>query len=144
MRKYTHWLSIPAISFVVLCAFLTSCAQLRPGADPLVIRAEQTESAAKVTFDLVLNIDNADRGFWRTNAPAFHNFVEWLRQPQIVWPPNVLPRASAMILSLNTIKVEYALSLQSSNALVSAIAVLQSAATEANAWSIVITNRSIR
>lgn len=109
-----------------------------------MVRAEQTEAAAKSTFDLVLSVDHADRGFWRTNSPAFHAFAEWLRQPQVVRVTNVLPRASAMILSLNNIKGEYVFSKSYSNALVSAIAVLQSAATEANAWSIIITNRPAR
>jgi len=132
------------LALTVICSFFVSCAHLQPGTDALVVRAEQVESAAKATFDLVLNVDHADRGFWRTNAPAFHGYCEWLRQPTVVWVTNVLPRATAMIVSLNNIKTEYIMASGSSNALVSAIAVLQSAATEANAWSVIVTNHPVR
>lgn len=151
MKKFKSFLKSNAcnIAIVVLLSFdvvfiSTGCVKLKPGADPLVVRVEQTEAGAKATFDLVLKIDHTDRGFWRTNAPAFHNFCEWLRQPQPVWGTNQLPRASAMIVNLDNIKQDYVASRASSNAVISALTVLQSAVREASAWSGVVTNRPSR
>ena len=144
MKKYMQWLSIPAISFVAICALLTSCAQLKPGADPLIVRAEQTEASAKASFDLLLSIDHSDRGFWKTNLPAFHGFCEWLREPQIALVTNILPRASAMIFSVNSVKRDYVESKSYSNSLVSAIAVLESACAEAGTWQFIVTNSTTR
>lgn len=135
---------IPGILLAFVCVVVFGCAQLKPGTDPLLVRTEQTEAAAKSTFDLILSIDHSDRGFWRTNAPAFHAFAEWLRQPQIVFVTNILPRASAMIVSLNNVKHEYMLSKAYSNSLVSAIAVLEAANVEAGAWAGVITNKLVK
>jgi hypothetical protein len=132
---------ISMIASLLACLFIVfGCAQLRPGEDPLVVRAEQTEAAAKASFDLILNIDHSDRGFWRTNAPAFHAFAEWLRQPTVVWITNSLPRASVMIANLNNIKTDYLLARQGSNVLITAISVLQSVSSQAGAWSIIATN----
>jgi len=129
-------------SFLSLCLlFLAACSALKPGADPLVIRAEQTETIAKSTFDATLGIDHADRGFWRTNAPAFHGFCEWLR---VLQPINArgdtMPRASAMIYSLDVVKRDYQVSKSSSNAVYSAIATLLSAVNQATGWIMVATN----
>jgi hypothetical protein len=120
------------------------CVALEKGADPLVVRVEQTETTAKATFDLILKVDHLDRGFWRTNAPAFHNFCEWLRQPQPVWKTNTLPRASAMLAGVNDIKLEYKAARASSNAVMTALATLQETLNQASAWSAIVTNRPAR
>lgn len=129
---------------IALTAFIAtivvSCAILQKGEDPLVVRTEQAEALAKANFDLVLAIDNSDRGFWILKAPRFHQFCEWLRQPTPVWQTNWLPRASAMILSVNNIKRDYIASKSYSNVLFSALITLESASTEAGAWSIIVTN----
>ena len=59
----------------------------------MVVRAEQSITIANATFDSAVKIDNANRSFFRTNAPAFHQFCEWLRTP-VVMPPltNAEPR----------------------------------------------------
>ena len=134
-----HWPSL--FLLIATTTVFIACKQLQPGADPLVVRAEQVESTAKATFDLVLNVDHADRGFWRTNAPGFHGFCEWLRQPQTVWVTNSLPRASAMIVNVNTIKGDYRSARASSNALITALMTLSSAVDQASAWSIIVTNK---
>jgi hypothetical protein len=148
MKKYyirnTLSITLIVLSLISIWISIVGCAQLRPGADPIVVRAEQTEAAAKSTFDLILSVDHADRGFWRSNSPAFHAYCEWLRTPQIVFVTNVMPRASAMIVSLNNVKHEYLLSKVYSNALVSAIAVLEAANVEAGAWAGVITNKTVK
>lgn len=125
-------------------AFLIGCGTLQKGEDPLVVRAEQTAALSKSTFDLVLRVDHLDRGFWRTNAPAFHNFCEWLRQPQPIWKTNTLPRASAMIAGLNNVKLEYKAARASSNDVLTALLTVQSALNEASAWSAIVTNRPAR
>lgn len=136
-------------NFVVyICAvasvILIGCAALQPGADPVIVRAQQVEESGKATFDFVLRLDSADRGFWRTNAPAFHNFCEWLREPQGVLDTTniiLLPRCSAMILSLDNLRRDYKASKVSSNILLQSIAVLESVTVQADAWTKIVTNK---
>ena len=118
----------------------TGCASLNPGADPLVVRTEQTLTGASSTFDFVLGFDNANRGFWKTNAPAFHNFCEWLRTPQ-AFGTNVVPRCVAMELNVDDLKLAYqsSKSTGNSNALYLAWSVLDSAIGQTLSWSNIIT-----
>jgi hypothetical protein len=139
---YRNLFPLSMVASLLACLFIVfGCAQIRPGEDPLVVRAEQAEATAKATFDLVLNIDNSDREFWRVNAPAFHEFCEWLRQPQVVWVTNWLPRASAMIANVDAVKHDYIGSKVYSNSLVRVLVVLESASTEAGAWHTIATNQ---
>jgi len=62
-------------------AFLSGCATLDKTADAVVVRAEQTLHIATASMDTLLKIDDSNRQFYRTNAPAFHNFAEYLRVP---------------------------------------------------------------
>jgi hypothetical protein len=113
------------------------------GSDPLTIKVEQVETSATATFDLVVHVDNSDRGFWRTNAPAFHNFCEWLRAPMAVDQTNILPRGLAMVKQLDNVKVAYKSGLATSNTLVTILLTTQSTLDQAAAWStITATNRS--
>lgn len=140
-------LSPPGVALLMAGASLLlfqACAPLQPGADPLIVRTEQTETTAKASFDLVLNVDNQSRQFWRTNAPQFHSFCEWLRAPQTVasqFETNTLPRASAMILSLDDLKLRYKAGRASSNDLSAATAVLDGIINQANNWLPLITNQ---
>lgn len=121
-----------------LSATLIGCAAIQPGADPLVVNVERAQTMAAATFDLVLATDQADRGFWRTNAPAFHNYCEWLRvrQPVTLHDGSVtnLQRALAMQVGLDKLKLDYKASKVSSNALFEAYTVFNTAAREAEAW----------
>jgi hypothetical protein len=149
--KFYHWnktptappsggISVPIqkiASLLVLTAALAGilgCVPLQPGADPLIVRCEQAETIAKTSFDGVLSIDNSQRDFYRTSAPAFHNFCEWLRQPQTVEVTNTLPRATAMIVSLDDVKLAYKGARASSNDVWIALQTLTSAMGQANAW----------
>ena len=125
-----------ALAALILCG----CASLQSGADPLIVRAEQTETIAKSAFDTVLQFDNSNRSFWETNAPAYHSFCEWLRQPQTVEVTNTLPRAAAMLVSLDDIKLAYKSSTASSNALVEAISTVSAAVSQAQAWVTISTS----
>ena len=138
--KMKRYLS-PFLLTIGLCSWFIGCASIEPGEDPLVIRCEQLEYTAKANFDLILNVNNLDRGFWRTNSPQFHNFCEWLRQPQVVWITNTLPRASAMIANLDAIKNTYKMNKSASNDVITVLATLQAFAEQAGSWAGVVTNQ---
>jgi hypothetical protein len=120
--------------------FIVGCASLTPGADPLVVRVEQGEAGANSTFDLILRLDNSDRGFWKTNAPAFHNFSEWLRTP-ISYTGTNLPRCVVMQLNVDDLKLNYqaARTSANSNALWIGFSVLDSALSQSLSWSNIVT-----
>lgn len=121
---------------------LTACATLSPTADPLVVRTEQAQTVAKSTFDLVLHQDHADRGFWRTNAPAFHSFCEWLRTPTPYFGTNV-PRAIVIQLNVDDAKRAYQAgkTAANSNALHGVLALLTQVQMQAGSWQFIVTNR---
>lgn len=132
----------PAVTALLALAaafYLSGCMlHTAPGADPLVVNVERAETLGKSTFDLVLNTDNDNRPFWRTNAPAFHGFCEWLRQPQTVEGTNTLPRAAAMLVSLDDVKLSYQSHGASSNALASALGAFSEIVNQASAWATVV------
>jgi hypothetical protein len=129
----------------ILCVVLivAGCAHLNPGADPLVVRTEQFETGAQATLDLVVEIDNSNRPFFRTNAPVYHQFCAWLREPQpvtLAGAQHNLPRGVAMIANLDNIKLAYKNSQSSSNELYTALSVASATVSEASTWLSVITN----
>jgi hypothetical protein len=125
------------------------CSSVAPCQNALVVNTERTEQIAKASFDLVMHIDDSDRGFWRTNAPAFHKFVNWLRQPQTVpLVPDVdieseatLPRCLALLMTVDNVKLAYKDGLATSNDLATAVLTLQAAVNQAGAWLTIVTNR---
>lgn len=121
------------IAFFLGVLFLAGCARLQPGASPIVVRTEQLEKSAKATFDLVLGADNRRREFFKTNAPAFHGFCEWLRQPLPVDGRNY-PRAAALIKNVSNVKLAFKTGRASSNDVVTVITTLESAAVQATFW----------
>lgn len=131
-------LFVAALCSVTLLCLIQGCAAIQKGNDPLVVNVERTETIARDTFDMVLSIDNSQRDFYRNNAPAFHNFCEWLRQPQSV--PDVdgkvvsLPRDLAMLLSLDNVKLDYKAARASSNDVFTALQTVTGAMAQANAW----------
>lgn len=120
---------------LLFVCFQLGCASLNPGSDPLIVRTEQAETAAQSTFDFVLSIDNSDRGFWKTNAPAFHQFAEWLRTPT-PYQNSTVARCVAMQLNVDDLKLAYkaAKNAPNSNALNTAVMVLSTAVNQAAAW----------
>ena len=62
--------------------FLSGCAGVAPGSDPLVVHAEQTLTGAEATFDTFLQLDDQNRALVAAKAPPVHAFAEWLRTPQ--------------------------------------------------------------
>jgi hypothetical protein len=137
-----------AITIACLLAILltSGCASIAPGADPFVVRVEQTQATANATFDMVLHIDQADRGFWKTNAPGFHNFCEWLRTPIVYCGApthECIPRARCVVMQLDVddLKAAYKATKTptSSNALWSAWSVLSTAIAQSTSWSNIVT-----
>ena len=127
-----------AVLFALM--LVVGCASLTPGADPLVVRVEQTETAAGATFDMVLHVDAADRGFWKTNAPAFHQFCEWLRTP-MNYKTNVVARCVELQFNVDDLKLSYQASKTTgtSNSLYSAWMVLNTAFSQASSWQTIVT-----
>ena len=130
------------ITMIAVMATLAGCASLNPGADPLVVRVEQALTVANASFDLVLRVDQADRGFWKTNAPAFHSFCEWLRTPISTYGDGNQPRAVGLQLNLDGLKNSYKANKTAagSNALFTALLTLNSAVNQSASWSNIITS----
>lgn len=105
---------------------VVACAKLLPGANPLVVRAEQTESEAYNTFDEFLKLDdiaNANSEVTKTWQPA-HVFAQYLRKP-VQSGTNTVPFGVATVLSLDSVKLAYVAGTSSSNSLVTAIGVVE-------------------
>ena len=110
------------------------CVAVQSGNDALVVRVEQTQTTAKGAFDLVLKIDHGNRDFYRTNTPGFHQFCEWLRVPTSTTDGGTLPRASAMLWTLDAEKLAYKTGTGNSNAVVRALNVVATSANQAQMW----------
>ena len=123
---------------------ILGCATLDPGANAFIVRVEQGQGIAQPTFDLVLNLDNEDRGFWRTNAPAFHSFCEWLRAP-VIYSNSPLQRVIAIQANVQDLKMAYKASRDAghSNALFNTWIVLDAAIGQASSWSTIVTNKAV-
>ena len=119
---------------LALMAVGLGCAAVAPGNDPLIVRVEQVQTTAKGSFDLVLKVDDANRNFYRTNAPAFHQFCEWLRVPTGTTDGGILPRASAMLWTLDAEKLAYKNGTASSNAVITALSVVVETTKQTQVW----------
>jgi hypothetical protein len=133
MKKILFLITLGAVAI-----FIVACATLNPGADPIVVNAERVETIAASAFDTVVILDNSNRGFWATNAPAFHYFAEWLRTPVTIESTNVLRRGLAMVKLVDDAKVIYKSNSAQSNILVQAVADLQIAISQAQAWQTIV------
>lgn len=123
-------LSLVLLSFLVFGA----CSTIKPGNDPLIVETERVLTVGKGTMELVTDVDEANRTFWATNAPDFHQFVEWLRAKVTVNETNIMRRGPAILTSLNTVKLEYKQHKASSNAVYTALATAQSVLNQAQLW----------
>ena len=58
---------------IIALLFLVSCAQLAPGADPVVVRAEQTADGSFKTIDNFLQFERANRSaLWKLDHGIKH------------------------------------------------------------------------
>ena len=133
-----NWKAKICLVSLVWLVLLVGCARLEPGTNSLIVRAEQTQAVGLATFDLVLGIDNASRDFYRTNAPAFHSFCEWLRKPVQIEDGKTLPASLALLHNLDQVKLAYSKSQVSSNVLASTLATLSVTLDQANHWILTI------
>lgn len=126
---------------LLFCLGLAACATLNPGADPFIVRVEQGQAGVAATVDMVLHVDETDRGFWKTNAPAFHTFCEWLRTPTPYGGTNVA-RCIATQANVEDLKRSYksAKSAGTSNALFLAFIELGTLQSQSLSWSNIITS----
>ncbi len=125
---------------LLVLVIAAGCAALDAGEDPFVVRTEQSLQSAKGGFDFVLQTDDADRGFWQTNLPAFHEFCESLRVKQEAPLRNGgttnIARCYAILLQVDKVKREYiaAKSATSSNVVFTTLLTLDSMLTQAKFW----------
>jgi len=114
------------------------CAALDPGANALIVRTEQAEATGYSTLDTFLKIDDADRGFFITNAPAMHQFAESLRQWKVIIMPDGTVQTNRVwvsyLKSLDAVKVSYKAGTTSSNALAIALATVETAIGQAQQY----------
>lgn len=136
--KMKSYLFIVAIAAAV--TIFSACAHLDPSADPLVVNAERLEAVATSAFDSAVNLDNSNRPFWQTNAPAFHAFAEWLRAPVVIEQQGAFPRGLAMVKLVDDAKLTYKANRAQSNILLNAVADLQTAVIQAQSWNNIISN----
>lgn len=127
--------------WIVVALFVGCATNLQPGADPLTVRVEQGETIGLASFNFVVNFDDSDRGFWRTNAPAFHDFAEWLRTP-IQSHGQTQRRGLAMLNEVDSAKVEYQNDHSKSNALLIVFSALTQASEQAQAWRTIVTTKT--
>lgn len=131
------WSLFLFVSFVFFVVPVTGCALLQKGANPIVVRVEQTEAIAYTTLDTALKIDDANRPFFKTNAPPFHQFCEQLRAPVQVGQV-YYPRGVAGIKILDNTKLAYQAGQSSSNALITALATVETFTAQAQQFIVQI------
>ena len=131
---------IPALLFGFGLLAFTGCVAIAPGSSPFVVNVERSLTVGQGTFDFVLHLDQTDRGFFQTNAPAFHQFCEWLRTPTPVATTNA-PRSLAILINTQELKRIYKAdrSAGNSNDLYAAWLVLDGAILQSHSWSNIIT-----
>ena len=139
MEETTHNMKLKNI-LALSCVILVGCiAPLKPGADPLVVRTEQSLKVSDATFNFVLHVEDSNHAFWKQNVPGFVNFCEWLRTPT-PYEASTLPRCNALLLTVNDLKNKYksAKTEANSNALYTIVLTLDATASQATAWSNII------
>lgn len=134
MKRFTTRIFL-TLAFVA--TLFVGCATLDPGADPVIVRAEQVQSATRSTIDLVLNEDDSNRGLYAATLPAFHEFCSWLRTP-VPWSTTNLPRAIVMQLNLQNAKEAYRKN-RNTNAFELILSLNETVLSQANSWSNVFT-----
>lgn len=139
LLNFSFWAALALVCLSPILVALHGCATVDPGQSTFVVRVEQTQEGAAATFDFVLQTDQLNRGFWRTNAPAFHNFCEWLRTP-VPFGQMQLQRALAMQANVQELKKTYKTNRDagSSNQLYLAWQTLSTAISQANSWSNIV------
>lgn len=118
-------------NLLLICSVLViglGCANLKPGADPVIVRAEQVEQVAFATFDTFVHLVAQHEDEVKERVPAAYQFAEWLRAKG----PSGLPRGIALVKSLDTVRKAYKANRTPENkaGVASALAALESALAE--------------
>jgi hypothetical protein len=111
------------LPFILLLA--TGCASTEPGQDPLVVHAERTTAIALDVMDAFLRIEHEHRALLDQAVPEIHRFAERLRRDG----PQYLATARAA-----TRAYKHSRSPENQFTLQTALAVLQTALTEAQRY----------
>jgi hypothetical protein len=132
------------LALTITATIFSGCAKLQPGADPIVVRAEQLETTAYSTFDTFLKLDDiamANTTIAPTWTNSAHPFATYLRKP-VQNGTNTVPFGIATVLSLDQVKLAYQAGTTSSNALVTAITVLTTTISQVSQYtSLISTNK---
>lgn len=131
------------LSLILAVCIDSGCVSVAAGSDPLVVRTEQVETGAYATFDTFLKLDDiAQSNPLASNSWASaHAFAVYLRQP-VQNGSNTVPFGVGTVLSLDQVKLAYKAGTASSNALVTALAVVSTTAAQASQYSaLVSTNK---
>lgn len=118
-----------------LSVALAGCAMLSPTADPIVVRAQQSETVGYATLHTFVTIEKMNGEFYKSNAPAMHAYAEWLRAPQVINGTNVYPRGIAFMMSLGAVLAQYKVHKVDSNQVVNVLATVETAINQAQ-WYI--------
>lgn len=107
---------------------VVGCAALAPGADPVVVRAEQSIQIAFSTFDTFLKLEHDNSAKVKDKAPEVHQFAEWLREKDA----SGTSQGIAMIRSADNFKNAYKSNRTAENKanLITILATLESAVSE--------------
>ena len=92
---------------LLIVALMTACGTLQPGADPFIVRAEQTQQVAFDTFDTFVTMDNNNRTLFRTSFPEAHAVAEWLRAPVTRIDGKTMQRGLSILEDLKAAKALY-------------------------------------
>lgn len=71
----------PVVMLCLLPALLfTGCANVDPGADPVVVNAERSIAVSKDIVHAFVTVDHENRAWFKANAPDVHDAAETLRK----------------------------------------------------------------
>ncbi len=74
-----------SFGLLMITALLAGCAGLDPGADPVVVRAEQSAQIATDTFDVFLKFEYENSDLLKKITPEFHKAAELIRRNGKGW-----------------------------------------------------------
>lgn len=70
---------------IPLLIVLSSCASVKTGNDPVLVRAESVTATAFDTFDSFLKLERNQESYVKANAPQVHQFANSLRRNAADW-----------------------------------------------------------
>jgi hypothetical protein len=83
--KYKPQMKYLPIYAAIVCAILSACSTLQPGNDPVVVRAEQTQTISKDTLDAFVTYERNNDSTLRALNPAIHTYANYVRAHGQQW-----------------------------------------------------------